>query len=379
VTTTSTRRIVPGVAALALALSLAACGGSDDETGTDSASSGDTSSSTGGDAAGLSGTIAAGGSSAQETAQEAWRAGFGAQNPDVTITYDPVGSGTGRDNFYSGAYAFAGSDSAIGDADLSKAQEACNGSDVIELPVFISPIDIIFNLPGVDSLNLDAATVAKIFNGTITTWNDPAIADQNPDAKLPDTAISPVHRSDSSGTTDNFTDWLYQASDGAWATEHSSDWPTQGGEAAEKTSGVIGAVTDGKGTIGYADDSAVASTDLGVVSVKVGDTYVAPSADGAAAGLAASTPVEGRADTDLAYAINRTATDAGIYPVFMASYFIACSTYSDQATADIVKAFGKYIVSTEGQQAAAANALSAPMPSDIAEKADSILDGITAG
>ncbi|MFT4286264.1 phosphate ABC transporter substrate-binding protein PstS [Nocardioides sp.] len=378
-TITSTRRIVPGVAALALALSLAACGGSsDDETSTDSTSSGDT--STGGDAAtGLSGTIAAGGSSAQETAQEAWRAGFGASNPDVTITYDPVGSGTGRDNFYSGAYAFAGSDSAISDEDLPKAQAACGNSDVIELPVFISPIDIIFNLPGVDSLNLDAATIADIFNGTITTWNDDAIADQNPDVDLPDTAISPVHRSDSSGTTDNFTDWLYQASGGAWATEHSSDWPTQGGEAAEKTSGVIGAVTDGEGTIGYADDSAVATTELGVVSVKVGDTYVAPSADGAAVGLAASAPVEGRSASDLAYAINRTATDAGIYPVFMASYFIACSTYSDAATADIVKAFGKYIVSDTGQKAAAANALSAPMPSDIAAKADSILDGITAG
>jgi phosphate transport system substrate-binding protein len=368
VTTTSIRRaIVPGVAALTLALSLAACGGSDDKS-SDSGS--------GGSAKGLSGTVAAGGSSAQEKAQEAWRAGFGADNPDVTITYDPVGSGTGRDNFYSGAYKFAGSDSSIPDEDMAKAKSACGGSDPIEVPVFISPITIAFNLQGVDSLKLDAATVAKIFNGTIKKWNDPAIQQQNSDVQLPATAISPVHRSDSSGTTDNFTDWLFQASGGAWKTEHSSDWPVQTGEAAEGTSGVVGAIQDGQGTIGYADDSAVASTKLGKVSVKVGSDFVEPSADGAAAGLAASKLADGASDSQLVYSINRTSTDPSVYPVFLASYFIACPTYSDKATADIVKGFGQYIVSPDGQKAAAANALSAPLPTDIGDKAKAILDKI---
>jgi len=365
---TSIRRaIVPGAAALTLALSLAACGGNSDS-----------SSGSGSSASGLKGSLAAGGSSAQEKAQEAWRAGFGADNPDAKITYDPVGSGTGRDNFYSGAYKFAGSDSAIADTDMSKAKQACGGSDPVEVPVFISPIDIAFNLQGVDKLNLDATTVAKIFAGSIKTWNDPAIAQQNPGTQLPSTAISPVHRSDSSGTTDNFTDWLHQAGGGAWKTEHSSDWPVQGGEAAEGTSGVVGALQDGQGTIGYADDSAVASTKLGKVSVKVGSEYVVPSADGAAAGLAASTVKSGAADTQLVYTINRTATDPKIYPVFLASYFIACPTYSDKATADIVKGFGQYIVSAPGQQAAAANAKSAPLPTDVAAKAKAILDKIAA-
>ena len=371
-TITSIRRaIVPGVAALTLALSLAACGGSDDK-------SSDSGSGDSGAAKGLSGSVAAGGSSAQEKAQEAWRAGFGADNPDVTITYDPVGSGTGRDNFYSGAFKFAGSDSAIPAEDMDKAKTGCGGTDPIEVPVFISPISIAFNLDGVDSLNLDAATVANIFNGTIKKWNDPAIAQQNSDVQLPATPISPVHRSDSSGTTDNFTDWLYQASGGAWKTEHSSDWPVQVGEAAEGTSGVVGAIQDGKGTIGYADDSAVASTKLGVVKVKVGSDYVAPSADGAAAGLAASQVADGAGDTQLVYSINRTSTDPSVYPVFLASYFLACQTYDDKATADIVKGFGKFVVSELGQKAAATNALSAPLPSDVADKAIAILDKISA-
>jgi phosphate transport system substrate-binding protein len=370
VTITSIRRaVVPGVAALSLAFSLAACGSDD---------GGDSANAAGSGASGLSGTVAAGGSSAQEKAQEAWRAGFGADNPDAKITYDPVGSGTGRDNFYSGAFKFAGSDSAISAEDLEKAKAGCGGTDPIEVPVFISPIDIAFNLDGVDSLNLDAATVANIFNGSIKKWNDEAIAKLNPDAKLPDLAISPVHRSDSSGTTDNFTDWLYQASGGAWKTEHSSDWPVQTGEAAEGTSGVIGAIQDGQGTIGYADDSAVASTQLGKVSVQVGSEFVAPSADGAAAGLAASKLADGASETQLVYAIDRKPTDPSIYPVFMASYFLACQTYDDKATADIVRGFGQYVVSEAGQKAAATNALSAPLPSDIAGKADAILGKIAA-
>ncbi|SFB88392.1 phosphate transport system substrate-binding protein [Nocardioides terrae] len=371
ITTSIRRALVPGVAAAAVALSLAGCGSDD---------SADASTSVGGSssASGLSGTVAAGGSSAQEKAQEAWRAGFGADNPDVTITYDPVGSGTGRDNFYSGAFKFAGSDSAIPAEDMEKATAACGGSDVIEVPVFISPIDIVFNVEGVDSLDLDATTVANIFNGTIKKWNDPAIAELNADATLPDLAISPVHRSDSSGTTDNFTDWLFQAGGGAWKTEHSSDWPVQSGEAAEGTSGVVGAIQDGNGTIGYADDSAVASTELGKVSVKVGDQFVAPSADGAAAGLAASKLADGAADTQLAYAINRTSTDPSVYPVFLVSYFIACPTYDDKATADVVKGFGQFVVSELGQKAAATNALSAPLPTDVASKADAILAKIAA-
>ncbi|MEP9382414.1 phosphate ABC transporter substrate-binding protein PstS [Nocardioides sp. KR10-350] len=372
--TTSLRRaIVPGVAAIALAASLAACGSSDDDS---TASGGSSSASSGGAASGLSGKVAAGGSSAQEKAQESWRAGFGQANPDVTISYDPVGSGDGRANFISGAYAFAGTDSALDDDELKQAKSKCGG-DPIEVPAFISPIDVIFNLKGVDTLNLDAKTIANIFNGTITKWNDQAIKSQNPDADLPATAISPVHRSDSSGTTDNFTDYLYQASGGAWKTEHSSDWPTTKGETGEGTSGVIGAVQGGDGTIGYADDSAVQGTKLGVVHVKVGSDYVEPSADGAAAGLAASKTATGTPASVMAYEINRTTTDPSTYPVFLTSYLVACPTYSDKTTADIVKGFLTYAVSDEGQKAAAANAFSAPLPSDISAKATDIISKIS--
>jgi phosphate transport system substrate-binding protein len=363
VKSTSIRRgAAAGTLALALAGSLAACGG-------------DASGAGGDGTGGLSGTVAGGGSSAQETAQEAWRAGFGQDNPGVKLSYDAVGSGTGRENFISGSYKYAGTDSPLSSDELTAAAKTCGG-DPVQVPVFISPVDVAFNLPGIDSLDLDAETLGKIFSGEISSWDDPAISDQNPDADLPSTDISPVHRSDSSGTTDNFTDYLYQASNGSWSTEHSSDWPTTKGESAEGTSGVIGAIQSGEGTVGYADDSAVQGTELGVVSLKVGSDYVAPSAEGASAGLAASELASGTPETVMQYAINRTTTDPSTYPLFLASYEIACQSYDDQATADIVKGFLSYMISEGGQKAAAANAFSAALPSDTAAKAQAIVDRI---
>ena len=359
--TTIRRALVPSVAAIALATTVAACG-SNDDSGNGSGSD-------------LSGTVAAGGSTAQQTAQSAWFGAFKASNADVKISYDAIGSGDGRAGFIKGTYAFVGSDSPMSTDELAQAKQQCGG-DPIEFPVFISPIDIAFNLPGIDSLDLDADTIAKIFAGKITKWNDPAIVAQNKDAKLPSTTIIPVHRSDSSGTTDNFTDYLHQAAPSAWTAEHNSDWPLKGGEGQEGTSGVVGVVKDNAGAITYADDSGVQGQGLGIVKVKVGSSYVAPSAQGAANGLAASKTVSGTPATVLQYAINRTSTDSSVYPVFMASNEIACQTYKDASTAGIVKAFLTYIISDQGQAVAAKNAFSAPLPSAIAQSAQSIVDKI---
>jgi phosphate transport system substrate-binding protein len=362
--------VVPGIAVLALALT--GCGAANDSDGaSDGGNAGDGGSS-------LSGTLAGGGSSAQDSAQQAWRAGFQTENSGVTITYDPVGSGTGRQNFNSLAYSFAGSDSYLSDdeGELSKAKERCGGEDPIEIPAYVSPIAVVFNLPGLDSLNLDARTIASIFDGKITTWNDNAIASLNQGVDLPDTKISPVHRSDDSGTTDNFTDYLSKAAGGAWGHDPDGVWPIKGGEAAEGTSGMIAAVKGGEGTIGYADESQAGG--LGLVSIQVGSEFVAPSAEGAAKALAVSKPVEGRPDVDMAMDIDRTTTESGAYPVLLASYLLACQHYDDANEADLVKGFLSYIVSDEGQQAAAEQAGSAPLDSELASKAADIVGAISA-
>jgi phosphate transport system substrate-binding protein len=367
---TSIRRaLVPGIAVLALVLT--GCGASNETDG--GTVGGDT-----GSATGLSGELAGGGSSAQDSAQQAWRAGFQSDNPDATITYDPVGSGGGRESFNSGAYAFAGSDSYLTDDDgeLSAAEKQCGDEDPVEVPAYVSPIAVVFNLPGVDTLDLDAETLAKIFDGQITTWNDPAIAGQNHDADLPDTAISPVHRSDDSGTTQNFTDYLNKAGGGAWSYDPDGVWPIKGGEAAEGTSGLVAAVKGGEGTIGYADESQAQG--LGIASVKVGDEYVAPSAEGAAKALAVSKPAPTATATMLTYDIDRTTTESGAYPVLLASYLIACQHYDDATEAALVSGFLSYIVSDAGQQAAAQQAGSAPLDASIAAKAQEIVGAISA-
>ena len=182
------------VAVGALALTLAACG-SDDPVGGADGSTGGSSEGSSETASDLSGELNGAGASSQESAMEAWRAGFQSANPDVTVNYDPVGSGGGRTQFLEGGVAFAGSDAVLKEEEITQSQAVCGPDGAIDLPVYVSPIAIIYNLPEVAELNLAPATIAGIFNGTITQWNAPEIAADNPDATLPDVATTPAHRS----------------------------------------------------------------------------------------------------------------------------------------------------------------------------------------
>jgi phosphate transport system substrate-binding protein len=360
---TALRRVAaPGLAALALGLAVSACGAGN-ETGSTSGST-------------LSGTLKGAGSSAQESAMDAWRAGFQQANSDVTVNYDPSGSGAGVEQFNAGALDFAGSDSALDPekGEVDAARERC-GANALEVPDYVSPIAVVYNLEGVGKLNLSAKTISAIFDGQVTTWDDAAIRTENPGATLPSSTITPVHRSDESGTTKNFTDYLEKAGEGAWAYAADKVWPTKSGEAANGTSGVIAAVKSGAGSIGYADESQVG--DLSVASIKVGEAYVAPSAEGAATALEASPVDDSRTDGDLAVKVDRTTTAAGAYPLMLTSYLVACPTY-DADKADLVKGFLKYVVSTDGQQTAADNAGSAPLPDSLRKKAEEIIDSISA-
>jgi phosphate transport system substrate-binding protein len=293
----------------------------------------------------------------------------------VTVNYDLIGSGGGREQFIAGGYPVAGSDAYLSEEELAKAEERCGGG-VIEIPDYVSPIAVVYNLDGVDDLRLPPATVAGIFAGDITRWDDPAIAADNPDAELPGEPINPVHRSDDSGTTENFTDYLSAVAPDAWTHGPVETWPVKGGEGASGTSGVVSAVQNGAGSIGYADASQAG--DLGVAAIKVGDEYVGPEAEAAARILEVSPRVEGRSKTDLAFDLDHETQEAGVYPIVLTSYLIACPTYDDKQTADLVRAYLDYVVSDEGQQAAAQAAGSAPLAASLASKAQSIVASITA-
>ena len=324
----------------------------------------------------LSGTLNATGASSQDAAQQAWVAAFQTANTGVTINYQATGSGVGRDNFLSGGQSYIGSDRAFHLEEIEAGGfGSCVTDEIIEVPVYISPVAIIFNLEGIDSLNLSPEVVGQVFDGKITNWNDAAIAADNPDVTLPDLAISPVHRSDPSGTSETFTSYLNAVAPESWPHEPSDEWPIDAGESAQGTSGLVSAVTAGAGTIGYADASQAGS--LGTVAVKVGDSFVPYSSEAAAQLVDASPLEEGRTDGDLVFAVDPSTAPEGSYPIALVSYLIACAEYEDANTAELVKAYFSFVASAEGQDVAADAAGSAPLSDSLRDKVNAAIDLIS--
>jgi phosphate transport system substrate-binding protein len=315
----------------------------------------------------LSGTITAGGSSAQANAQAAWTAAFTSVATGVTINYDKSqGSGGGVTNWLGGSYDFAGTDSALNPAQITSAATTCGASGGLDLPVYLSGVAIIFNLPGVTKLNLDSATIAKIFNKTITTWNDPAIAALNTGVTLPADAITPVVRADGSGTTANFTTYLSETQPSVWTYPVSTAWPVTGESGQQGGSGVVSTVAAGKDTIGYADQSSVGTaTQASIQQGTSGSTFVKYSAAGATKAFSqgAVTASNGTSG-DLTQKFDVTKITSG-YPIPLLSYAVLCTTFKDPAQAKLASAYVGFMDSANGQAVAAKNAGAAPLPAAI--------------
>ena len=378
----SSRWLAVLAAACVLALGLAACGGG--SSSSSSSSTGESNEAEGGGAPSTeaSGEIAGAGSTAQEAAQKAWIAEFENANGSATISYDGVGSGGGREKFISGGVAYAGSDTPLSESEgeLAAAVKRCAPGELVEVPDYISPIAIIYNLPGVEELKLEPETLAKIFNQEIEDWNDPEIAKENPGVELPETRIVPVNRSDESGTTENFTDYLSKVAPSVWTHEVSGEWPVKGGEAASGTSGVVEAVAAGEGAIGYADASQAG--ELGKALIKVGNEWAEPSAEAAAKVLDLSKEdpeLEVGQKNVIAFEIDRKTEASGVYPIILVSSLIGCTEYKSASEAALVKGFFEYAISPEGQEVAATNAGSAPLSASLTKKITPAIESIKAG
>ena len=367
-------RSVAVLSGVAMLTALAACGDNTaaptgDNTGNSNTSSAET----------ISGEFKGAGASSQQAAVEAWVAGFQGTNPDAKIGYDQSGSGAGVSTFLTGATAWAGSDAALSADQIEQSKSVCASGTAFDIPVYISPIAVVFNLKGVSDegkhVNMDAETIAKIFDGKITTWNDPAIQDQNPDLELPATPITVVHRSDKSGTTQNFVSYFIDTVPDAWPYELSENWPNEVGQGAKGTSGVISTVQQADGTIGYADFSQVG--DLGTVAVKVGEEYVEISAE-AGSKVIDDSELDSSAEGEnrVVVKLNHKTSAEGAYPIVLVSYDIACPAYKDADTAKFVKSWLTYVVSEEGQQTASQNAGSAPLPDSLRETVMQSIDAI---
>lgn len=365
-------RSIAAVSGIVMLASVAACG--DNTTAsTDSSAKSDTKTET------VSGNFSGAGASSQQAAVEAWIAGFQGTNPEAKIAYNPSGSGAGVQTFLTGATAWAGSDKALADDEVEQSKSVCTEGTAFDVPVYISPIAVVFNLKGVSDagkhINMDAATIAKIFDGKITKWNDPAIADQNKDLKLPDTAITVVHRSDKSGTTQNFVSYFKDVTPDNWTYDLSENWPNEVGQGAKGTSGVISTVKQADGTIGYADFSQVG--DLGTVAVKVGDKYNEISAEAGSKVIGDSKQDDTvKGDNRIVIKINHATEAEGAYPIVLVSYDIVCPAYKDTKQAEFAKAWLTYVTSDEGQKAAQDAAGTAPLPSSLKSEITKSIEAI---
>ncbi len=331
---------------IATALLASACGSDNEDEATSGASTG---ASTASFDCGT-GTLNAAGSSAQKNAMDEWIKNYQQNCSGVTINYDPSGSGAGVTAFTAGTADFAGSDSALKAGDeTTKATARCTGGQAIDLPMVTGPIAVVYNVSGLDNLQLKPATIAKIFSGKITKWDDPTIKADNPSASLPSSAIQTLHRSDSSGTADNFTNFLSQTASSDWTFGHDKTWKAPGGTAAKGSDGVAAAVKQSDGTIGFVEWSYAQNSSLKMAKIGNGAGEFAELTGDAVGKTVAAAQITGTAP-DLTMKIDYNTKEAGSYPLILVTYEIACTKGLSADKAKLVKSFLSYAASADGQK-----------------------------
>ncbi len=353
--------------ALVGVLGLAACG-------SDNAAPAATGSAGGGSAAAGdcgTGTLNGEGSSAQKNAVDEVTRTYQQKCSGARVNYNPTGSGAGIKQFNAGQVDFAGSDSVL-KADEAKTAEAQCKSPAWDIPMVTGPVAIGYNLEGVDKLVLTPALLADIFNGKITTWNDPAIAAVNKDAKLPSSAIRVFFRSDESGTTENFTNYLAAAAADKWTAKPAKKW-TGKGEGKEKSAGVATAVKSAPGGITYVEWSYAKDNKLGIAQIDNGGGPV--ELTGANVGKAVEAAKQEGTGNDLKLKLDYATKEAGAYPILLITYEIVCSKYPDAAKGKNVKAFLKHFASADSQKLIEQVGY-APLPKSVSDKVTTAIDAI---
>jgi phosphate transport system substrate-binding protein len=371
------------VASVALvgSLALSACGSDNNASGSGSS---DTASGSSSNASAADcgpdggGTLNAEGSSAQKNAIEEAISSFQDKCSGTTVNYNPSGSGAGIKQFIAGQVDFAGSDSALkktekdGKIEADEAAKYC-GSPAWNLPMVTGPIAVAYNVKGVDKLVLTPEVTANIFNGKITTWNDPAIAKVNSGVTLPSQPIKVFFRSDESGTTENFTKYLKAAAPNAWTAEPGKAW-TGKGEGKQKSDGVAGAVKSTEGGITYAEWSYAKDNSLGIAQIDNGAGPVELTGDSVGKAVAAAKP-DGEGN-DLRLKLDYATKEAGAYPILLVTYEIVCSKGKDAKKAELTKAFLKHFASEETQKSLEEIGY-APLPAEVQAKVETAIGALS--
>lgn len=317
------------------------------------------------------------GSSAQKNAIDAFIQAYQAACAGSNVAYNPTGSGAGVKQFNAGLVDFGGSDSALSKdkGEVDAAAQRCKGNPAWNLPLVFGPVALTYKLNGVTDLTLNGEVAAKLFNGQITTWNDPAIAALNPGKTLPATPVKVVYRSDESGTTDNVQQYLTAASKGAWTQGAGKKFTGGVGSGAEKSAGVAQAVAATEGSISYVELSfaqdaklSIAKIDSGSGAVELSTATVGKAIEGAKVSGTGNDLV-----IDLKSVYGQPA--AGSYPLILATYEIVCSKGYDADTAKAIKAF--LLTAATTGQASLEDAGYAPLPASFQTKLVTAINAIS--
>ena len=362
---------IAGVAAIT-SVSLVACGGSND-TAAEGDNATDATNIEG--LSGQTGQLVAEGATSQANAMDYFGSRYAEAVPGANLAYNATGSGSGIKNFIGNQAVFAGSDSALKEdkGEVEKARERCGGNDAWHLPMVIGPVAVAFNLDGVEDLNLTVDNLVEIFDGTITKWNDPKIAENNEGAELPDQDISVIYRSDESGTSDNFQKFLSAASDGKWEGEGKA-FPQNVGAGANGSTAVAEQVKATSGAVTYVEAGYAHDLDLGVANIDFGSGAVELNNESVNKALAnVQFKSEGHdmvVDSKSLFA----SKNEGAYPLVLTTYEIVCSKGYDETTKNMVKDFLNVVLESQDEELEDAGFI--PVSGEFADKLKAAVDAI---
>jgi phosphate transport system substrate-binding protein len=360
--------------ALAVAISAAAltgCGSDDNRRG---ASATVTTGPAGTAGCGGRNKLTAEGSTAQQNAMALFNQVWGQYCPGKSVAYNPTGSGAGREQFIAGHVDFAGADSPLVADQIGPAAARCDGNPAWDLPLVFGPIALVYNLPSVPTLVVSGDALARILSGRITGWNDPILAALNPGVALPDTKITPIYRTDSSGTTDNVQKYLSAAAPQSWAKGVGTEFLGGAGEGAEKSAGVIQAVRTTAGAIGYVEKGFADQAGVPYAKIDTGKGVVPLTNETAGNAVKAASFV---ADSDdLVLDLNAMYSSQGpdAYPLVLATYEIVCSKGYDADTSGAIKSF--LSVAANNAQTDLSSAGYVPLPDKIKERLVTAIDAV---
>lgn len=357
--------VVLGIAALT------SCGSDDNRPG---ASSTAPSGPTGTAGCGGKNKLTAEGSTAQQNAMALFNQVWGQYCPGKSVAYNPTGSGAGREQFIAGHVDFAGADSPLVADQIGPAAQRCGGNPAWDLPLVFGPIALVYNLPGVPTLVLSSDALAKILSGRITAWNDPILAALNPGVPLPGGNITPIYRTDSSGTTDNVQKYLTAAAPQSWSKGVGTEFLGGVGEGAAKSTGVIQAVRTTAGSIGYVEKAFADQAAVPYAKIDTGKGVVPLTNDTAGNAVKAARFVADSNDLVLDLNAMYSAQEPDAYPLLLATYEIVCSKGYDADTSAAIKSFLS-IAANNGQTDLSSTGY-LPLPDKIKERLVTAIDAV---